>query len=227
MLTNSLFSPSQHGFIAGRSCTTQLFAAMDYLTQSLDNDFPVDIIYLHFRKPFNSVPHNRLLVKLEAYGIRGPLLEWVRHFLTGRRQQVILNGGHSSWSTVSSGVPRGSVLGPLLFLLYVNDIPLSVDSPILLFADDTKIFQSNRSEGDYLQLQKDIDILHYWSKTWLLSFNISKCYLHLGRTHSYGDHYMDGNVIASTESIKDLGIVVDSSLKFHSHTAMVTARAIY
>ena len=96
-----------------------------------------------------------------------------------------------------------------IFLLYVNDIPLSVDSPILLFADDAKIFQSIRSEGDYLQLQKDIDILHNWSKTWLLSFNISKCYvLHLSRTHSYGDYYMDGNVIVSTESIKDLGIVL-------------------
>ena len=162
MLINSLFSPSQHGFIAGRSCTTQLLAAMGYWTQSLDNGFPADIIYLDFRKAFDSIPHNRLLVKLEAYGIRGSLLEWLRYFLTGRRhvQRVVLNGGHSSWSTVSSGVPQGSVLGPLLFLLYVNDIPLYVDSPILLFADNAKIFQSIRSEGDYLQLQKDIDILH-------------------------------------------------------------------
>jgi len=88
MLTNSLFSPSQHGFIAGRSCTTQLLTAMDNWTQSLDNGFPVDIIYLDFRKAFDSVPHDRLLVKLDAYGIRGSLLEWVRNFLSGRRQQV-------------------------------------------------------------------------------------------------------------------------------------------
>ena len=140
----------------------------------------------------------------------------------------MLNGDHSSWSTVSGGVPQGSVLGPLLFLLYVNDIPLSVDSPILLFADDAKIFRSiNRCEADYLQLQRDIDILFEWSRTWLLNFNISKCYvLYLGLTHSYGNYCIDGNVITSTESVKDLGIVVDSSLKFHNHTAIiVTARA--
>ena len=123
-------------------------------------------------------------------------------------------------------VPQGSVLGPLLFLLYVNDIPLSVDSPILLFADDAKIFRSIRCEADYLQLQRDIDILFKWSRTWLLNFNISKCYvLHLGLTHSYGNYCIDGNVITSTESVKDLGIIVDSSLKFHNHTAIVTARA--
>ena len=132
MLTNSLFSPSQHGFIAGRSCTTQLLTAMDYWTQSLNDGYPVDIIYLDFRKAFDSVPHNRLLMKLKAYGIGGSLLRWVQNFLSGRMQRVVLNGDHSSWSTVSSGVPQGSVLGPLLFSLYVNDIPLSVDSPILL-----------------------------------------------------------------------------------------------
>ena len=138
----------------------------------------------------------------------------------------MLNGDHSSWSTVSSGVPQGSVLGPLLFLLYINDIPLSVDSPILLFADNAKIFRSIRCEADYLQLQWDIDISFEWSKTWLLNFNISKCYaLHLGLTHSYGNYCINGNVITSTESVKDLGIVVDSSLKFHNHTAIVTARA--
>ena len=226
MLTNSLFSPSQHGFIAGRSCTTQLLTAMDYWTQSLNDGYPVDIIYLDFRKAFDSVPHNRLLMKLKAYGMGGSLLRWVQNFLSGRRQRVVLNGDHSSWSTVSSGVPQGSVLGPMLFLLYVNDIPLSVDSSILLFADDAKIFRSIRCEADYLQLQRDIDILFEWSRTWLLNFNISKCYvLHLGLTHSYGNYCIDGNVITSTESVKDLGIIVDSSLKFHNHTAIVTARA--
>jgi len=105
------------------------------------------------------------------------------------------------------------LVGPLLFLLYVNDIPLSVDSPILLFADDAKIFRSIRSEADYLQLQQDIDLLYEWSNTWLLSLIlVIKCYtLHLGRTHCYDDYYMNGNVITSTESIKDLGITVDCS----------------
>ena len=154
------------------------------------------------------------------------LFDWIQDFLSGRKQRVVLNGDHSSWSTVSSGVPQGSVLGPLLFLVYVNDIPSSVDSTILLFADDAKLYRSIRCEADYLQLQHDIAILYEWSKTWLLNFNISKCYLlHLGPIHLYGKYYINGSEITPTESVKDLGIIVDSSLKFHVHTSTVAARA--
>ena len=106
------------------------------------------------------------------------------------------------------------------------DIPSSVDCTILLFADDAKIYQSIRYEADYLQLQHDITTLYRWSKTWLLNFNISKCHmLHLGPTHCYGGYYINDSVITPTESVKDLGIIVDPSLKFHIHTSTVTARA--
>ena len=125
------------------------------------------------------VPHERLITKLKAYGIAGNLLVWIKDFLIGRKQRVVLNGYSSNWSVVHSGVPQGSVLGPLLFSIYVNDIPSVVKSPVLLFADDTKIFRSIQCKDDYLQLQNDINKLLEWSSIWQLKFNISKCLLRL------------------------------------------------
>ena len=120
---------------------------MDYWTSSLDNNIPVDILYLDFQKAFDTVPHCRLFTKLVTYGIQGELLDWIKSFLTNRKQKVVLNGASSEWSKVYSGVPQGSVLGPLLFSIYVNDIPSVVDSQTLMFADDIKIFRQIQSNG--------------------------------------------------------------------------------
>ena len=122
---------------------------LNYWTQHLDNNCPVDVVYLDFRKAFDSVPHRRLLKKLYGYGIQGNLLSWIEGFLLGRKQKVVLNGSCSSWTDVVSGVPQGSVLGPLLFSIYVNDIPNLVDSPILLFADDIKIYRLRVTFSSY------------------------------------------------------------------------------
>ena len=217
LTANNLFVHNQHGFISGKSCLTQLLHAMNHWTTSLDQNIPVDILYLDFQKAFDSVPHYRLFVKLDAYGIRGKLLDWIKLFLVNRRQKVVLNGVSSNWSTVHSGVPQGSVLGPLLFIIYVNDIPSLIDSQILMFADDTKIFREIKTRADFTQFQKDIDYLLAWSVKWQLKFNISKCYiLHLGTSHSYGDYYLDGNRITVSDITRDLGVMVDSSLKFQS-----------
>ena len=151
-----LFSDSQHGFLPHKSCTTQLLTAMNHWTESLNSGYATDITYFDFKKAFDSVPHCRLLLKLKSYGISGNLLSWLSSFLTGRLQRVTLDNVYSEWSNVISGVPQGSVLGPILFLLYINDIPSVVDSHLLLFADDIKLYRRIQSENDIIQLQKDI-----------------------------------------------------------------------
>ena len=160
---------------------------------------------MDFCKAFDTVPHDHFFIKLEVYGIRGKLLQWIKSFLTNRHQKVVLNGVSSNWSTVYSGVPQGSVLGPLFFNVYVNDIPSIIDSQTLIFADDTKIYREVKSKADSLQFQEDINHLFDWSTQWQLKFNISKCHiLHLGPSHSYGDYHLDGNKITTESCVRDL-----------------------
>ena len=226
MITNDLFTPYQHGFTVGKSCVTQLLTAVDFWTKSLEDSYAVDVIYFDLAKAFDSVPHTRLLTKLEAYGLTEKLLGWLRSYLVGRRQKVVINGYSSTWCEVSSGVPQGSVLGPLLFNIYVNDIASQVNSTILQFADDLKMFRVIHDVTDFNQLQEDIDSLVTWANKWQLRFNVSKCHLlHLGKLHYYGTYNIQGNLIPPSESVKDLGVIIDDKLKFHDHVASVTAKA--
>ena len=161
---NNLISSDQHGFRSGRSCITQLMESIHDWVDSLENKQPVDVVYLDYKKAFDSVPHERLLVKLHAYGIRGNLLLWIRSFLTKRKQRVVINGKSSNLAPVISGIPQGSVLGLILFLIYVNDLPEVARSKLKLFADDTKLYKSIKDVVDKEILQTDLNSLMGWSK---------------------------------------------------------------
>ena len=162
---HKLIVVSQHGFLPGR-CLTNLLAYLENVTKQVDSGLPVDSLYLDFAKAFNKVPHRRLLMKLKAHGIDGVVLEWIRRWLTDRKQWVILNGGTSDWLPVLSGIPQGSVLGSCLFLTYINDIDLNIFGEMLKFADDTKVICPMEKEEYGETLQADLDRLMDWSNKW-------------------------------------------------------------
>ena len=174
---NKLLSTKQYGFISGRSTTTQLLRYLDECINNIVDGGVVDTIYLDFAKAFDTIPHRRLLGKLDSYGIRGSILNWIKVFLIERSQVVKVNHTESEPTSVLSGIPQGSVLGPVLFVLYINDLPETVKSDILLFADDTKIMRTITTREDACTLQNDIDSLQHWSHKWLLNFNADKCHV--------------------------------------------------
>ena len=226
-LTDShLLSVTQHGFRPKRSCNTQLIEVLEDWSAAVESHCPVDVVYLDFQKAFDSVPHQRLLHKLQCYGVTGKLLKWIKSFLSGRRQQVVLRGCASDWTDVDSGVPQGSVLGPLLFLVYINDLPETVQGNIKMFADDTKLYSTVSTPGDGISLQADLDCLVHWSDIWQLPFNESKCkVLHLGRTNPHYQYSMRGIPMSCTHVEKDLGVHIDDELKFRLHASTVAAKA--
>jgi hypothetical protein len=153
----------QHGFQAGKTCATQLLQAFHIVGRALDKGKEVDIIFLDFAKAFDSVCHVKLLSKLRLFGVEGPLLDWFRGYLSNGQQRVVINGTHSSWVTIGSGFPQGSILGPILFLLFVNDMPEVISKSLLfMFADDSKCLKVINSLDDCVYLQSDLDRLYRW-----------------------------------------------------------------
>jgi ribonuclease P/MRP protein subunit RPP40 len=154
---------------------------LDRITRIVDEGNNVDVIYLDLAKAFDRVPHQRLLMKLKQHGITGKLLKWIESWLSNRRQRVCIRGAASHWIPITSSVPQGSVLGPLLFLIYVNDLDCSILNWILKFADDTKVFSQVSSLEQHLRLQTDLNTLFKWSINWQMDFNVDKCVvLHVG-----------------------------------------------
>ena len=173
MRSNKLFSDKQFGFISGRSTVLQLIRVIDNWTEILDEGGCIDVAYCDFMKAFDKVCHKRLVHKLKLYNIGTLYSRWIESFLDSRQQKVIVNGVASNPKDVTSGIPQGSVLGPILFVLYINDLPdvIKHGSIPYLFADDTKIYHSVRCTQDCKDLQEDIKAMQAWSDKWLLCFH--------------------------------------------------------
>ena len=226
MTNNDLFSQTQHGFVPLRNCMTNLLICIENWTEYLENGHPVDVIYTDFAKAFDRVSHKRLLKKLENIGIVGSTLNWIKAFLSNRTQCVRVENEYSSWSAVKSGIPQGSVLGPILFVIFINDMPGVAKSICQLFADDAKIYTCIKSPDDIMKLQSDLDRLMEWSKKWQLPFNLDKCKrFHIGANNTLHEYTMGGNILEQVKEEKDLGVLIDAELKFHKQTAAAVKMA--
>ena len=229
---NNLFNPNQHGFRIGRSCLSQLLAHYDRIVSLLESGVNVDTIYLDFSKAFDKVDHTILLKKLSLIGIRGKVLKWIESFLTSRTQRVMVNGVLSEPAPVLSGVPQGSVLGPLLFLVLIGDIDSDIlSSFVSSFADDTRFFRGITGVRDASSLQTDLEKVYQWAEDNNMLYNNKKFEaLRYGpdqvlkATTSYTAP--DGSIIPEKDHVRDLGIQMSSNGTFQHHidTMCLSAR---
>ena len=185
---------------------------------------------MDFAKAFDKVPHRRLGQKLDYYGVRGSTLRWISDWLSERTQQVILDGTFSDSADVLSGVPQGSVLGPILFLLFINDLPDNIRSSIRLFADDCVLYRNITTQRDCEILQEDLDKLSLWEKDWLMEFNVGKCHTMRITRHQLSnqirhDYVLHGQVLESVTSAKYLGVTLNNTIDWGSHISHITSKA--
>ena len=237
--TAHLLDKRQHGFLTSKSCTTNLVQFTENVVLSINDaqTLSTDVIYFDFSKAFDSVNHDIILYKLKhLYAIDGRLLKFIKNYLSGREQCVVLEGHTSSKKSVLSGVPQGSILGPILFVLFINDLPqgLHPDTNLALYADDTKIWRSIRNDNDIAQLQLDIDYLHKWSVNNKMNFHRDKCKV-LPIKHKESPlimlpfaihHYhMADNLLVYADSEKDLGVQINCNFDFKEHCEIILNKA--
>ena len=225
---NDAFNSSQHGFRTGRSCLSQLLAHYDRVLSHLEEGFNVDVIYLDFAKAFDKLDFNITLHKLKLLGIDGKIGRWIHSFLTGRYQRVVVNGAMSNPAAVLSGVPQGSVLGPILFLIMLGDIDKDVAHAFLSsFADDTRVGKSVQNEQDVQILQEDLYKIYEWANLNNMTFNDTKFeMLRYGRNSELIESttYLSntGSTIQPKSALKDLGVTMSSSGHFTDHINKIT-----
>lgn len=225
---NEIMSSQQHGFRKKRSCETQLLGFTNELIENTSRGQQTDILIMDFAKAFDKVNHSLLIHKLRQYGVVGKINQWILDFLTSRRQAVVVNGVKSGFIDVKSGVPQGSVLGPCLFLVYINDLPNNLRTRSRLFADDTAIYTAVDSMSDQLALQQDLNALASWERKWDMQFHPQKCVsLPVTRCREplpY-QYVLHSHTLDTVRSAKYLGITIKKDIGWSDHIENVCSKA--
>ena len=225
---NNLLFQNQHGFRSRVSCETQLIQFTQGLYDTLNKQGgQADVIVMDFSKAFDKVDHQRLLLKLHRLGINTGVITWIQSFLSGRSQRVVLDGETSDACPVLSGVPQGSVLGPCLFLMYINDMPENIQSNIRLFADDTIMYLTITNQSDCQDLQRDLSKLEIWEREWLMAFNPDKCeVIRITKAQDpvIFDYQLHGITLQTTKNAKYLGRNISDDLTWSRHINQTAAK---
>jgi len=213
---NKLIRESQHGFRNNKSCTTNLLEFMEEITAMVDEGKAVDVIFLDLAKAFDKVPHDKLMAKVKAFKIEEETTNWIENWLKNRKQRVVINGKPSDWEDVGSGVIQGTVLGPTLFTIHIDDLDEAAEAinTIKKFADDTKLGQEINGEDDRKKLQDTLNKMEEWTTCWGMEFNVPKCkVMHIGSKNPKFKYYMSGKELEVTETERDIGVMMSSNLK--------------
>ena len=226
LINNNLINQTQHGFLPKKSTVSNLIEYMDVITKILDFGQPVDSIYIDFAKCFDKISHRHLLYKVNKYGIEDRIFDWLTNWLTNRKQRVCINGLSSEWIDVSSSVIQGSILGPILFIIFSNDIDYVLkNSNISKFADDSKVFAKVETSDDCVCLQSDLDRVFEWSVKWKMEINKEKCHvLHFGSSNKRMTYMFGGKVLESVDEERDLGVQISSTGKPHSQCSKASKK---
>src|SRR5271170_3442091 len=225
---HQLFNENQFGFRKHRSCELQLHRVCQDIAFVLDNGEESGLVFLDFSKAFDTVPHHLLIKKLKSYGLQPDITKLISSFLSDRTQKVVVDGWTSDPVQVSSGVPQGSVIGPLLFILYINDLPDKIKSKCRLFADDSLIYRKITSEADYTALQQDLEEVLDWCNKWGMTLNLDKCE-HMKvtskRAPDQNQYTLSQHTLATVSSYKYLGLQISDDLNWNKHVNTVINKA--
>ena len=214
-----------HGLRSDYSCETQLLVTLHDFMKAYDAGLQTDVAILDFSKAFDTVPHTKILSKMDSYGIRGPINNWLNMFLTHRKMKAVVEGKQSEEVTVDSGVPQGTVLGPLLFLYHINDLPDAVRSSVSLFADDCLPYRTIKSAKDHQLLQEDLKSLEAWANDWGMRFNAKTCYILSIKNKSQDFYSLNGHILQQVQNNPHLGLQISEDLKWTTHITNAAKKA--